>query len=139
MIIVLDTNVLSEPLKRYPSDKVEVWLAAQDSRVVYTTAITQAEVLDGVEKLPRGKRRTELETAILRILTSGFSGRILPFDEDAAVFYPKIVAARDAIGRPISELDAMIAAICRSRSAMLATRNVSDFQHCGIAVINPWL
>jgi hypothetical protein len=67
-----------------------------------------------------------------------FLGRILPFDEDAARSFAKIVAARDALGRPISQLDGMIAAIARSRRAVLATRNVSDFQDCGLRIIDPW-
>ena len=67
-----------------------------------------------------------------------FAGRILPFDSDAARAFPRIASARRALGRPISQWDAIIAAIARSRGAKLATRNTGDFEHCGIAVLNPW-
>jgi toxin FitB len=94
-------------------------------------------MLYGLESLPAGKRRSVLQRALDEILGE-FSGRILPFDEDAARAFAKIVAARDALGRPISQSDGMIAAIARSRHATLATRNVADFAHCGLRIVNPW-
>lgn len=135
---VLDTNVVSEALKPSPSEAVLRWLAVQDRRTVFITAITQAEVLYGVEILPAGKRRTRLYTAIGNLFAEEFQGKILPFDEDAARLFPKIVAGRAAIGRPVSQFDAVIASICRLRSAAIATHNVADFEHCGIPIINPW-
>jgi predicted nucleic acid-binding protein len=137
-VILLDTNVLSEALKPVPSNLVLRWLAAQDSEVVFTTSVTQAEILYGIELLPEGKRRSRLSTAIERIFAEEFRGQILPFDEDAARAFAKLVAARDAAGRPISQFDGMIAAIARTRNAALATRNTADFEHCGIRVIDPW-
>ena len=113
-------------------------LAAQEPSSVCTTAITQAEILYGVEMLPAGKRRTRLAAAVEKVFSQEFRDRILPFDEDAAHFFPKIVAGRDALGRPISQLDAMIAAVARSHRATLATRNTPDFEHCGVRVVNPW-
>jgi hypothetical protein len=115
------------------------WLAEQEPLSVSITAITQAEVLYGVETLPAGRRRDRLADAVGRVLTEDFHGRILPFDEDAARFFPKIIAGRSALGRPIAQFDAMIAAIARSRQAALATRNPSDFAHCGLRLINPWI
>ena len=137
-MIVLDTNVLSEALKPSPSDVVLRWLAAQEPSSVVTTTITQAEVLYGIESLPPGKRRVRLSDAIEKIFAEGFQGRILPFDEEAARAFAKIVVARHAVGRPISQFDAMIAAIARSRHAALATRNTADFERCGIPIIDPW-
>jgi len=137
-VIVLDTNVLSEALKPLPSRIVLRWLAAQQSLSVFTTTITEAEVLYGVEMLPAGKRRMRLLAAVENMFAEEFTGRILPFDEDAARAFSGIVAARDRAGRPISQFDAMIAAIARSHRAAVATRNTADFQHCGIDVINPW-
>ncbi|HCC58430.1 MAG TPA: VapC toxin family PIN domain ribonuclease [Solibacterales bacterium] len=137
-MIVLDTNVLSEALKPSPAPAVMDWLAAQEQPAVFITAITQAEVLYGVELLPPGKRRARLATAIEKLFAAEFEGRIVPFDEDAARLFPKIVAGRDAVGRPISQFDAMIAAIARSRRAVVATRNTSDFEHCGLQIVNPW-
>jgi toxin FitB len=137
-VIILDTNVLSEALKPSPSGAVLRWLTAQESEVVFTTAITQAEVLYGIEMLPQGKRRVRLADAIEKMFAEEFQGRILPFDDEAARAFAKIVAARNAVGHPISQLDAMIAAIARSRHAAVATRNTADFERCGIPIINPW-
>ena len=135
---MLDTNVVSEILKPKPSETVTRWLAAQNASEVFTTTITQAELLYGVESLAPGKRRTQLLAAIEEILATSFEGRILPFDENAAREFARIVAARDARGRPISNSDAMIAAIARTCRASVATRNTTDFAGCGIAIINPW-
>lgn len=136
-MIVLDTNVLSEVVRLSPSPKVVGWLAEQAPLSVVTTAITQAEMLYGLESLPAGKRRSVLQGALEKVLGE-FSGRILPFDDDAARAFATIVARRDALGRRISQSDGMIAAIARSRHAALATRNVADFQDCGLRIIDPW-
>jgi predicted nucleic acid-binding protein len=111
---------------------------AQEPQAIATTTITQAEMLYGIEVLPSGKRRTNLAAGSERMFTQLFSGRILPFDEEAARMYAKIMAGREALGRPISQSDAMIAAIARSRDATVATRNTKDFEHCGIRIVNPW-
>jgi toxin FitB len=137
-MIVLDTNVLSESLRPVPSGAVLKWLAGQEPLSVFITTITQAEVLCGIEAMPAGRRRTMLSAAIERLFADEFPGRILPFDEEAARIFPKIVAGRVALGRPIAQFDAMIAAIARSRHAAVATRNTADFERCGIRVINPW-
>jgi predicted nucleic acid-binding protein len=137
-VIVLDTNVLSEALKPVPSDTVLAWMAAEIPSSVFTTTITLAEVLYGVEALPPGKRRTRLLLAIEKMFAEEFAGRILPFDEDAARMFASIVASREAAGRPISQFDAMIAAIARSHRAAVATRNTADFERCGIPVVDPW-
>ena len=137
-MIVLDTNVLSEALKPTPAEPVLNWLAAQDPAAVFTTAITQAEVLYGVEVLPAGQRRSKLSSVIEKLFADEFRGRVLPFDEGAARLFPKLVANRGKLGRPITQFDAMIASICRSHGAAVATRNVADFEHCGIPIIDPW-
>ena len=137
-MIVLDTNVLSEAMRAVPAPEVLRWLGSHPASSLFTTAITQAEILYGLQLLPKGKRRTALEAAIEAIFEEDFADRILPFDSDAAHVFPEIAAARRAMGRPIAQLDAQIAAIARSRGAKLATRNTQDFEHCGITVVNPW-
>ena len=137
-MIILDTNVVSETLKPSPSRIVLQWLAAQEASEVFLTAITMAEVLAGVEALPAGKRKAKLAAAIEKILTEFFQGPILPFDAQAARVCAKLVRSRNAIGRPISQFDAMIAAVASSHGTDVATRNTSDFEHCGIRVVNPW-
>jgi len=137
-VIIIDTNVISEVLKPRPSDAVVRWLTAQEPTAVFTTAVTKAEVLYGVESLPRGKRQAQLSAAIESMLVEEYEGRILSFDEYAAREYARIVAEREVAGRPISQFDAMIAAITRLHDAVLATRNLADFDRCGIDLINPW-
>ena len=137
-MIVLDTNVFSEALKPAPSSVVALWFRAQDATGVYITAITEAEVLYGVESLPHGRRRSQLLDAVEKILKTEYERRILPFDEPAARLYATITAGREAAGRPISAMDAMIAAIARLHGAAVATRNTKDFEGCGIHTINPW-
>lgn len=138
-MIVLDTDVLSEALLPSPSRTVLRWLDARPAGGFYTTAITQAEVLYGVEILPAGKWRGRLKAAVEALFVDTFRGRVLPFDEEAARIYPQIVAGRDRIGRPISQFDAVIASICRSQGAAIATRNTADFEHCGLSILNPWV
>jgi predicted nucleic acid-binding protein len=137
-MLVLDTNVLSELTKISPAKEVLGWMALQPLSSIFTTAITQAEMLYGIQLMPRGGRRTALLAEVQKMLSEDFAHRILPFDSSAAVSYGWIRASCSAMGRPISVEDAQIAAIVHSRGAALATRNVSDFQHCGIKVLNPW-
>lgn len=137
-MIVLDTNVLSELLRPEPARQVEQWLAAQDGAKVYFTAIGEAELRHGVAILPAGKRRTSLTTAIDGLLEEDLRDRVLPFDRVAARAYATIAAARRAAGRPISQFDCQIAAIARARGAAVATRTTSDYEGCGIELIDPW-
>jgi predicted nucleic acid-binding protein len=137
-MIILDTNVISEMIAVAPSVAVEAWLSIQPGETVFTTTITQAELLYGLRRLPPGRRRSELEAAILPILLQDFAGRILPFDSAAADAFATIAAARGKAGRPIAQSDAQIAAIAVSRGAALATRNVDDFLDVGAVVIDPW-
>lgn len=137
-MIVVDTNVLSELMRPEPDLQIVKWLAQFPSASLFTTAVTQSELLYGLELLPPGKRRNLLATAVEETFTEDFSNRILPFDSDAAQLFAVIAASRRRSGRPISQQDCQIAAIARSRSASLATRNVRDFENCGIPVVNPW-
>jgi predicted nucleic acid-binding protein len=137
-MIVLDTNVISELMAPMPSQTVAVWLSAQPAPSLFTTCVTQAEILFGIRILPKGKRRDRMETAAGVLFDKLFGGRLLPFGTDAASAYARIAAERRRRGTPMSSLDAQIAAIARATGAALATRNVSDFVGCGIDVIDPW-
>ena len=138
MTTLLDTNVLSELLREKPSPAVLAWFAAQPPESLFVSAVTQAEMMLGARMLPVGKRRTVLESALLAMFDEDFTGRILPFDAGAAPAYVDIVSERRSLGRPISQFDAQIAAIARQAGAKLATRNVADFERCGVALIDPW-
>jgi predicted nucleic acid-binding protein len=137
-VIILDTNVVSEPTRPASSKAVRQWVIGQQQDQLFTTSITQAEMLLGVDLLPDGLRRGVLAEQVYRIFTENFAGRVLPFDSAAAREFPLIVMLRRKRGKPIMEADALIAAIARSRGASLATRNIKDFDGCGIDVVNPW-
>ncbi len=137
-MIVLDTNVLSELVRETPDARVVAWLDGKSVAEIATTAVTAAEMLYGVARLPTGRRKVELEQAVRAMIDEDFRDRVEPFDRQAAAMYALVVAGRDGLGRPISVADAQIAAICRARDAALATRNTKDFQDTGIELIDPW-
>ena len=137
-MIVLDTNVLSELMKPAPAGSVVRWVAAESATSLYTTSVTQAEILHGILLLPSGRRRNALQAAAEAMFGEDFAGRVLPFGGEAAHAYARIAAERRRAGRPISHFDAQIAAIARSAGAAIATRNVADYEGCGVKVINPW-
>jgi predicted nucleic acid-binding protein len=137
-MIILDTNVLSEVMKLAPDAQVVAWMAAQPASNLYTTSITEAEILHGLMLLPAGRRRRALEAAATSMFTEDFGGRILGFGTDAAPPYARIAAERRRSGRPISHFDAQIAAIARSTGGAIATRNLRDFDGCGVTLVDPW-
>lgn len=136
-MIVLDTNVVSELMRPEPAPAVRAWVLAQGRLDLYTTTVTVAEILYGVERLPDGKRKELLRSTAGEVF-GAFQERLLPFDRRAAVHYAAVVDERDRFGRPINGFDAQIAAICRSNVATLATRNAKDFEGTGVPVLDPW-
>jgi predicted nucleic acid-binding protein len=138
MKLVLDTNVVSQLVHPQGSVQIKDWLATRRGYIVYTTSVTQAEILFGIRRLPDGKRRDQLLANAVEVFSSDMAGRILSFDSIAADEYSQIVALWERSGRPISQFDGQIAAICRVYGAVLATRNVKDFVGCGVDVVNPW-
>ena len=137
-MIVLDTNVVSEPLKPQPDATVVDWLNNQEPTTLYLTAINVAELLAGVESMPSGKRRNALQEAVTGQLLPLFAGRILPFDTRAAEVFARANASAQAAGNPVSFADGAIAAIALAHGFLLASRNVRDFRGTGVQLINPW-
>ena len=135
-MIVLDTNVWSEPLRAHPEPRVLEWFESHATAAALT-AITIAELRYGVARLPRGRRRTGLQAAVDKLIAD-IGDATLPFDEAAATEHASLRAGREASGRPISVEDGMIAGICRARGAALATRNISDFEDVGLTLVDPW-
>lgn len=138
-MIVLDTNVVSELMRPYANSGVVEWVDRQYAGDLWLTAVTLAELLYGIGRLPDGRRKTDLATRLDAMVEEDLDHRIAAFDSMAASHYADIVVAREKAGRPISTADAQIAAICRSHGAHLATRNVDDFASTGITIANPWL
>lgn len=137
-MIVLDTNVISELLRLRPEPSVLNWIESQPIAALFTTAITRAELLFGLHCLPVGKRGSALQERMWAILNGPLAAHTLPFDLAAADAYAEIAAQRRAAGRPGGQADTMIAAIARTQDAKVATRNIRDFDGCGVEVINPW-
>lgn len=137
-MIVLDTNVLSELIRPQPDPKVVAWLLGQPRSRLFTTAISRGEMLFGVLVLPDGQRKRRLWQEVQAIFATDMAGRVLPYDGEAADAHAAFAATRRAQGRPVELPDAMIAGIVQSRGATLATRNVRDFEGCGITLVDPW-
>jgi len=137
-MIILDTNVVSEPLKPRPEPAVLSWLDRQTPTTLYLTAISRAELLAGIMAMPPGKRRTELQRVVINELTSLFAQRILPFGDRSAEAYAEVVTGAHAVGNPIDFADAAIAAIAVEHDFVLATRNERDFRGTPVKLLNPW-
>jgi predicted nucleic acid-binding protein len=137
-LIILDTNVLSEMMRRAPDPNVAAWFSTRPVPSLFTTTIAQAEILYGIELLSASTRRSRLKGAANDLFAIDLAGRILSFDQAAAQAYAEIAVIRRRAGRPISQFDAQIAAIARSRDAVIASRDVAGFEGCGIDVIDPW-
>lgn len=137
-MIVLDTNVISEVFRPQPQPRVVAWLESLTGDVAIT-AVTLAELLAGVCRIPDGQRKSALSAKIDTALQPYRDTRaVLAFDDEAADYYADILVAREGMGLPISAPDAQIAAICRVHAATCATRNVKDFVGTGIELIDPW-
>lgn len=136
-MIVADTNVVSEPLRRDPDPRVLAWLSANEAWLAVTT-ITVAELFYGALRLSAGRRRTALLAAI-EVLVRDAGDRLLSFDESAARSAAELRVTRERVGRPTSSEDLMIAAIAHAHAAAVATRNVADFEGFGVGVVDPWL
>jgi predicted nucleic acid-binding protein len=137
-VILLDTNVVSEPMRLEPDRNVLGWLDAQAAESLYLSTVSLAELLLGIENLPAGKRRKALAQALDEQIVALFGERILAFDIRAAEAYARVVIRARRHGHPIAVADAQIAAIAASREFVVATRDVAPFQAAGVPTINPW-
>jgi predicted nucleic acid-binding protein len=135
---LLDTNLVSEWTKGRPDPGVIGWLADADEDRVFVSVITLAELRHGVERLAMGRRRKRLNEWIENELLFRFDQRILPIDAATADAWGRIVAHREALGRPIGTMDAFIAATAQVHKLTLATRNQSDFESSVDSIVNPW-
>ena len=136
-MIILDTYVTSELMRARPDTVVMAWIADQPESELFSTVVTIAEITYGLERLPRGRRRTSLEQAYQSIFL-GMAAHILPFDVAAALLYGPLVASKERAGMAMDPMDAQLACIAASHSAMIATRNERDFADCGVRLVNPW-
>ena len=137
-MIILDTNVISEPMRPQGDPAVQAWLDHQEAETLYVTAVSLSELLVGIELVPAGKRRVNLTVSLTRLLERLFGSRVLAFDQPAAIAYPSVVARTRAAGYTISVADAQIAAIALVTGFTVATRDTDPFAAARIPVVNPW-
>ncbi len=137
-MFVLDTNILSAMMAPKPAPQVAAFISGQPASLFFTTAICQAEILSGIAIMPNGRRRLALEAAARAMFVEDFEGRVLSFDAAAAIAYASMFAACRRAGRPPVTADLIVAAIASCRNASVVTRNVVDFEACGVAIVNPW-
>ena len=136
--MLLDTNVVSELIRKSPAPAVATWVSHHPLEDLFFSAVSEAELRYGAAILPAGRRRDTLFFKIDAMLRDAFDDRVLPFDREAAHAYGNIAAGRRSAGRPVAPADCQIAAIAASRSMAVATRNVRDFEGMGIEVVDPW-
>ncbi|QXF32279.1 VapC toxin family PIN domain ribonuclease [Photorhabdus luminescens] len=137
-MIILDTNVISEPLRQAPESRVIKWLDAQPIETLYLSAITVAELRFGLASLPIGKRRDKLQENLEKQVLPLFTGRVLSFDMSASQSYSELMAKARIAGLAINVADGYIAATAAANGMIVATRDVSPFEAAGVNVINPW-
>jgi toxin FitB len=137
-MVIFDTNVLSELTRLNPSPRVLAWVDQLDESEVHVAAISKAEVKFSLEVMPEGKRRYDLEKTYERLFTTLLFRRVLPFDDQCTASFARLAASAEKRGRGMSTADLQISATAVYYSATVATRNVRDFDHEGLTVINPW-
>lgn len=137
MRYLLDTCLLSELVKPSPNKSVLTWMAAQQERALFISAITLAELQRGVAKLPASRRRNDL-SKWLRQTEASFEDRVLSFSQTTSPHWAQMVAKAETAGHPMSSFDSIIAAVALEHGLTLVTRNVRDFAHAPVVVLNPW-
>ena len=137
-MILVDTNVVSEPLRRAPEPRVAEWLDAQALETLYLSAITVAELRFGVRSLPAGRRRERLHEDLEGRVLPMFAGRVLSFDLAASQAYAELMAKARSEGQPIPVSDAYIAATAAANGMLVATRDIAPFEAAGLKTVDPW-
>jgi predicted nucleic acid-binding protein len=138
VVILLDTNVISELMRPQPEPRVLAWADGLDPEAVAITAMTEAEILHGLARLPDGRRKQNLQQSWEALMAEVFTGRVWPFTSEAAHWYAQLLRCREQLGRSMATADAVIAATALAQGASLATRDVADFADIGLELINPW-
>ena len=137
-MILLDTNVISEPQRREPNARILEWIDAQALETLYLSVVTVAELRAGIALLPAGKRRDNLHDNLEKRLLPMFANRVLSFDMACTKAYAELLAKCRAAGFAVETADAFIAAVALANGFAVATRDTSPFEAAGVSVINPW-
>ena len=139
MSFLLDTNIISEGAKPRPNHRVMGWLASIDEEDLFLSVVSLAELRHGIERMGGGKRRTALELWLTDQLPARFNSRLLSIDAATADLWGHVVAQAQSSGRPVSAMDAFLAATAKQHQLTLVTRNTSDFEATGVRLFNPWM
>jgi predicted nucleic acid-binding protein len=137
-MILLDTNVVSEPWKPKPDPRVVAWIDAQAVETLFLSAVTEAELRFGIAAMAAGQRRKILPERLEGELLLVFAGRVLAFDLEASRAYAELIAKARIAGLAINMADGYIAAIAAARGFSVASRDMAPFQAVGVRIINPW-
>ena len=137
-MILVDTNVVSEPLRKVAAPRVADWLDAQALETLYLSAITVAKLRFGVRALPNGRRRNRLHEDLKRQVLPMFAGRVLAFDPPASQAYAELMAKARSAGRSISAADSYIAATAAANVMIVVTRDTAPFEAAGLKTVDPW-
>jgi len=135
---LLDTAVVSELVRKSPSAAVLKWIDGQDESALYLSVLTIGELEKGVARLPASVRRTRLQSWVRRDLAERFGARLLPIDTRTAARWGAISGESEKRGTPLPVIDCLIAATALVHGLAVATRNVGDFERCGVTCVNPW-
>ncbi|GBQ16947.1 VapC toxin family PIN domain ribonuclease [Komagataeibacter rhaeticus] len=137
-MILLDTNVISEPWKPVPEPRVLIWIDEQAIETLFLSAVTVAELRFGIGAMPTGRRRSVLHERLEQEVLPLFAGRVLSFDLAASQAYAELMVRARSEGRAIGKADGYIAATAASRGYVVASRDVLPFEAAGVRVLNPW-
>ena len=138
MSFLLDTAVVSELVRKGPSAAVLAWIDGQDEASLYLSVLTIGELEKGIARLPASARRNRLQSWVRRDLAERFGGRLLPIDTRTATRWGAVAGESEKRGRPLPVIDCLIAATALVHGLTVATRNVGDFERCGVTCFNPW-
>lgn len=138
MIYLLDTNVVSELIKKQPNPKVVQWVDDQDATRMYLSVITIGEIRKGIEKLPISERKASLQAWLSLQLLIRFEGRIVPITTNVMLRWGELTGQLETKGIVLSAIDSFIAAIALDGQFTLTTRNTEDFRDTGVSLFNPW-
>jgi len=135
---LLDTNCISESIRSQPDPRVQLWLDSADENILYLSVLTIGEIRKGVASLPQSTKRTRIETWLELDLQARFSGRVLPISTSIADRWGVLAAEAKRRGTPLSVIDGLLAATALQHNLTIVTRNISDFAHTQVAILNPW-
>lgn len=138
MNYLLDTCVISELVARQPNSQVIAWIDSVEEACLHLSVITLGEIQKGIEKLSDSERKTSLETWLNEELLRRFADRIALIDAAVMLRWGTLTGALEKIGKPVSAMDSLIAAIALHNDFVLVTRNEADFESTGVKFFNPW-